>query len=79
MNILVRKLARTTSEQSIRDLFSNYGEVESCDLVLDKDTGKSKGFAFVEMPNETEASAAINKLNQSMLDNASIRVKLADS
>ncbi|TRY29929.1 RNA recognition motif domain-containing protein [Aliiglaciecola sp. M165] len=79
MNILVRKLARTTTEDSLRDIFLKFGEVESCDLVLDSVTGKSKGFGFVVMPNEAEAMAAINKLNLSMLDNHAIRVKIADS
>lgn len=78
MNILVRKLARTTTEEQIRALFLAHGAVNSCDLVLDKVTGKSKGFAFIDMPNEEEAEAAIRQLNQFVLDKSSIRVKLAD-
>jgi len=79
VNILVRKLARTTTEEQIRSLFLTHGEVASCDLVLDKVTGKSKGFAFVGMPNEQEAKAAVSQLNQFVLDKSSIRVKFADS
>lgn len=79
MNILVRKLARTTTEEQIRALFLTHGDVTSCDLVLDKVTGKSKGFAFVDMPNEEEAKSAVDKLNQFVLEKSSIRVKFADS
>lgn len=77
MKILISKLARTTSEESIREMFLTHGAVESCDLVLDSETGKSKGFAFVEMPNEKEAHAAIKQLNFAKLDNSSLRVKAA--
>ena len=51
MKLLVRNLSRSTTEQEIRILFSNHGSVTDCSLVLDQETGKSKGFAFVEMPN----------------------------
>ncbi len=78
MNILVRKLARTTTEEQIRQLFSEHGRVDSCDLVLDKVTGKSKGFAFVEMPDEKEANTAVRQLNQTVVDKSSIRVKFTE-
>ena len=55
MKLLVRNLSRSTTEQEIRILFSAHGAVAQCNLVLDQITGKSKGFAFVEMPNENEA------------------------
>jgi RNA recognition motif-containing protein len=77
MKLLVRNLARTTSEQDIRDLFAAHGAVTECDLVLDKETGQSKGFAFVEMTDEREAVAAISDLNQSVVDKSKIRVKAA--
>lgn len=79
MNILVSKLARSTSEETIQQLFAKHGSVASCDLVLDKETGKSKGFAFVDMPNDAEANAAIKQLNFAKIDNQSIRVKEAKS
>lgn len=78
MKILVRNLARTTTENEVRELFSTHGTVSECDLVLDQATGQSKGFAFVEMPDETEGNSAINELNSYSLAKSKIRVKIAD-
>ncbi|CAH8208426.1 RNA recognition motif domain-containing protein [Vibrio aestuarianus] len=78
MKLLVRNLARSTTEHEIRVLFSAHGTVADCDLVLDQTTGQSKGFAFVEMPNVNEARAAISKLNLSEVANSKIRVKIAE-
>ncbi|WP_413283113.1 RNA recognition motif domain-containing protein [Vibrio sp. MA40-2] len=78
MKLLVRNLSRSTTEQEIRTLFSEYGSVKQCNLVLDQETGLSKGFAFVEMPEVAEAKAAIAKLNQTTVANNKIRVKTAD-
>jgi len=50
MKLLIRNLSRSTTEEELKALFEAYGRVQSCDLVLDKTTGDSKGFAFVEMP-----------------------------
>ncbi len=77
MKILVRNLARTTTEDDIKQLFSDFGVVIECTLVLDQVTGASKGFAFIEM-NSDSAETAIKQLNLSMLDNSKIRVKLAE-
>ncbi|WP_104399709.1 RNA recognition motif domain-containing protein [Vibrio penaeicida] len=79
MKLLVRNLARSTSEQDIRVLFSAHGAVAECNLVLDQETGHSKGFAFVEMPNHDEAKTAINALNMTSVDKSKIRVKRAES
>ena len=79
MKLLVRNLARTTTEPEIQKLFSRFGAITECTLVLDKVTGDSKGFAFVEMPNETEGSAALTKLHMSTVAGSKIRVKLADA
>lgn len=78
MKILVRKLARSTTEKDLRVLFSQYGAVADCSLVLDNDTGLSKGFAFIEMPNLEEAKSAIAGMNYSTLDKCKIRVKPAE-
>ena len=52
MNIFVAKLNYRTSSEALEDLFSQYGEVVSAKVIMDKDTGRSKGFAFVEMGSE---------------------------
>jgi len=77
MKLLVRNLSRSTTEQEIRILFSTHGSVTECSLVLDQNTGKSKGFAFVEMPNEKEAKIAMSTLHEARIANNRIRVKLA--
>ena len=79
MKLLVRNLSRTTTEQEIRVLFSEHGSVKACDLVLDQETGKSKGFAFVEMPNENEAKSAISALHETRVAKNRIRVKVAQN
>ncbi|MDB1125834.1 RNA recognition motif domain-containing protein [Vibrio algarum] len=78
MKLLVRNLARSTTEQELRTLFSEFGSVKQCNLVLDQETGLSKGFAFVEMPEESEATSAITALNQKTVANNKIRVKRAN-
>jgi RNA recognition motif-containing protein len=77
MKLLVRNLSRSTTEQELRTLFSAHGTVTECDLVLDQKTGKSKGFGFIEMPNEKEAKAAISALHETRVANNRIRVKTA--
>ena len=79
MKLLIRNLARTTTEEELKQLFEQYGTVQSCDLVADKITGGSKGFAFVEMPHSGDAKAAMKKLNNLNLANSKIRVKKAES
>jgi RNA recognition motif-containing protein len=63
MNIYVGSLHYSTSEAELKELFKEYGEVTSVKVIIDKYSGKSKGFGFVEMPNEAEAKKAIEKLN----------------
>lgn len=77
MKLLVRNLSRTTTEQEINTLFSEHGKVSACDLVMDKQTNKSKGFAFVEMPDESEAKTAIDNLHETRVAKNKIRVKIA--
>ena len=78
MKLLIRNLASSTSEAELRTLFEGYGSVQSCNLVMDKDTGKSKGFGFVEMPKQGEAKAAMKGLNGKIVDDSIIRVKKAE-
>jgi len=77
MKLLARNLSRSTTEQELRILFSAHGSVTECNLVLDQETGKSKGFAFIEMPNEKEAKLALANLHETKVANNKIRVKMA--
>jgi RNA recognition motif-containing protein len=77
MKLLVRNLTRTTTEEELRVMFEALGKVQSCSLVIDKETGKSKGFAFIEMPRPGDAKAAVKTLNGKNLAGNVIRVKKA--
>ena len=63
MNIYVGNLSFKSSEEDIRQAFSAFGEVKSVSIIKDKETGRSRGFAFVEMPSASEAQAAISAMN----------------
>lgn len=78
MKLLIRNLARTTTEAEVRAMFEAYGAVQSCNLVLDKTTGASKGFGFIEMPRAGEARAAVINLNGKEVAGHKIRVKKAE-
>lgn len=78
MKILVRNLDRLVTDAEILDLFKAYGKVDSCVVVKDAETGKSKGFGFVEMPNPREAIKAVKGLNTLKLKGLGIRVKIAE-
>lgn len=75
--LYVGNLSYNSTEEGLRDLFSNYGTVVSAKIVFDRDTGNSKGFGFVEMGSEDEASAAIDGTNGQELDGRQIRVNEA--
>jgi len=77
MKLLIRNLARTTTEAELRKMFEALGPVQSCSLVMDKQTGKSKGFAFIEMPSPGDAKAAVKTLNGKDVAGNIIRVKKA--
>jgi RNA recognition motif-containing protein len=79
MKLLIRNLPRTTTETELRAMFAEHGTVQSCSLVIDKDTGGSKGFGFVEMPRPGEAKAAVKLLNGRDIAGSKIRVKKAES
>ena len=78
MNIYVGQLPYNTSEEELKALFTEYGEVASLNLITDKFSGQSKGFGFVEMPNNAEADQAIKGLNKSMLKGREIKVNQAE-
>ncbi len=62
-NLYVGNLTFSTTEGDLREMFAPYGTVERVSLVTDRDTGRSRGFGFVEMASDTEAAAAISALN----------------
>ena len=77
MNIFVGNLPFGVSDGDMRQAFEAYGQVASANVILDKFTGKSRGFGFVEMPNDAEAKAAIAGLNNKDLQGRPIRVNEA--
>ena len=79
MKLLIRNLSRSTSEASLRVLFEDHGQVQSCTLVKDAKTGGSKGFGFVDMPRPGDAKAAMKALNGVEVEGSKIRVKKAGS
>lgn len=75
--IYVGNLSYDTTEDQIRELFTAIGEVESVSLIIDRHSGRSKGFAFVEMPKEEEAKTAISQLNGQQIDGRTMSVSEA--
>jgi RNA recognition motif-containing protein len=76
-NIYVGNLNYDTTEDTLRSLFAEHGEVDSVKVITDRYTGRSKGFAFVEMTDEKAAEEAISALNGKSVDNREIRVDKA--
>ena len=74
MNIFVAKLNYRTTVDSLNDLFSNYGTVNSCKIIMDRETGRSKGYGFVEM-DDAEGRVAIEELNDFEFEGQTIVVK----
>ena len=77
MNIFVSNLSFKVGEDSLKQLFENYGEVSSCKIITDKFTGKSRGFGFVEMKSDDDGQKAIDGLNESDFDGRNISVSVA--
>ncbi len=77
MNIYVGNLSYNTTEADLREAFSKHGEVSEVRMITDRDTGRSKGFGFVEMPNAEEARAAMDALNETDLHERTIKVNEA--
>ena len=78
MNIYVGQLPYSVTEDDLKKLFSEFGELESVRIITDRETGRSKGFGFVEMPNNSDADRAIKALNGREVDGRSIKVNPAD-
>jgi RNA recognition motif-containing protein len=77
MNIFVARLSFNVNSDELKDLFTEFGEVTSATVITDKMTGRSKGFGFVEMPDNDAAQQAINKLNECEVDGRAIAVSEA--
>ena len=78
MKLLIRNLSRNITEAELKALFEAHGAVQSCNLVMDKVTGQSKGFGFVEMPKQGEAKAAMQAMNGKDVGGSKMRVKKAE-
>lgn len=77
MILLIRNLDRSITKDALLALLSKFGRVLSCDLVLDQQTGQSKGFAFAEFQSAAQATVAIKELNGKKLGSLALRVKRA--
>ncbi|MGH8193371.1 MAG: RNA recognition motif domain-containing protein [Woeseiaceae bacterium] len=77
MNIYVGNLAYSTTDDDLRAAFAAYGTVTSARVVFDRETGRSRGFGFVEMTSSSEAHAAIEALNQTDLQGRQLRINEA--
>lgn len=78
MKLYVGNLSFSTSEQDLRDLFSQSGQVETASVITDRETGRSRGFGFVEMASRSEGEAAISQFNGHNLDGRTLKVNEAN-
>lgn len=78
MNIFVAKLPYDITKEDLHDIFSEYGNVTSANVIMDRETGRSKGFGFVEMDDDDAARKAIEELNGGELEGRTIVVKEAE-
>jgi RNA recognition motif-containing protein len=79
MNIFVKNLASATTESDLQTMFGAFGAVRSSAVIKDQDTGASRGFGYVEMPDEAEAAAAIERLNGQEVGDRALLVRKARS
>ena len=77
MNLYVSNLGHQITDESLRAVFATHGEVSSSKIIKDNSTGNSRGFGFVNMPNETEAQKAIEKINGTVINGRNLSVKEA--
>ncbi len=77
MNIYVGNLSYNATEDEVRQAFSQFGEVSSVNIIMDRETGRPRGFGFVEMPNDEEAKAAIDGLNLQRIAGRAVNVNEA--
>ena len=77
MNIYVSNLSFNVQDEDLRSYFADYGEVSSAKVITDRETGRSRGFGFVEMPDNAAAQKAIDELNGATVDGRSIKISEA--
>jgi len=77
MNIYVSNLSYNSTNDSLQELFAEYGEVSSANIITDRETGRSRGFGFVEMPNDADGQKAIDGLNDTNFEGKTISVNVA--
>jgi RNA recognition motif-containing protein len=77
MNIYVGNLPYGTTDDDLRTAFEAYGQIESARVIVDRNTGRSRGFGFVEMPDDSEAQNAITNLNGSLMGGRNLKVNEA--
>ncbi len=77
MNIYIGNLPYNITEDDLREAFNEFGQVDSANIIIDKFSGRSKGFGFVEMPNDEDAEKAIDSLNDTDFNGRTIKVNQA--
>ena len=77
MNIFVSNINYATKDYQLQELFEGYGEVSSAKIITDRDSGRSKGFGFVEMPNDSQALVAIESTNEKEIGGRTLKVNEA--
>lgn len=77
MNIYISNLSYGVNDADLKELFGEYGEISSAKVITDRESGRSRGFGFVEMSNDTEGQKAIDELNQAEYDGKVINVTVA--
>ena len=77
MNIYISNLSYSITDADLNDVFAEYGEVTSCKVIMDRETGRSRGFGFVEMPDDAAGQKAIDELNGAEYDGKTINVSVA--
>ena len=77
MNIYVGNLPYSVADKELREMFEPFGEISSASVIMDRFSGESKGFGFVEMPSQEEATKAIEQLNETAVEGRNLRVNEA--
>ena len=77
MNIYISNLSYGVNDADLKELFAEFGEISSAKVIMDRETGRSRGFGFIEMPDDTAAQKAINELHEAEYDGKVINVNIA--